>query len=126
VLRTNRHVTVAAVAAAALLAALPYVVLRPLARATLEGAPVLRFGGAAACAAVVGLVLGLFFPAGLRALPRREGAALALGVNGATSVLGSVFATTLSVWFGIPATFAAAGVLYLVAAWASPARWRAV
>lgn len=126
VLRTNRHVTLAAVAAAALLAALPYAVLRPLARATLEGAPALRFGGAAACAAVVGLVLGLFFPAGLRALPRREGAALALGVNGATSVLGSVFATTLSVWFGIPATFAAAGVLYLVAAWASPARWRAV
>lgn len=79
VLRTNRHVTLAAVAAAALLAALPYAALRPLARATLEGAPALRFGGAAACAAVVGLVLGLFFPAGLRALPRREGAALASG-----------------------------------------------
>ncbi len=125
VLRTNRHVTVAAVLAAAGLVALPYAVLRPLARATLEGAETLRFGGAAACAAVVGLMLGLFFPAGLRALPKREGAALALAVNGASSVLGSVLATTLSVWFGIPATFAAAGAIYLVAAWASPARWRA-
>ena len=38
----------------------------------------------------------------------------------------AVLATTLSVWFGIPATFAAAGVIYLVAAWASPARWRPV
>ncbi len=124
VLATPRRVAFAAVGAAVLLTALPYAVLRPLAHATLVGAPALRFGGSAACAAVVGLVLGLFFPAGLRALPRRDGAALALAVNGASSVLGSVLATTLSVWFGIPTTFAAAGAIYLVAAWAAPDRWR--
>jgi len=55
-----------------------------------------------------------------------RGAPVALAMNGATSVLGSVAAIIVSVWWGIPATFALAGAVYLLAAWASPRSWPAV
>jgi hypothetical protein len=41
-------------------------------------------------------------------------------------VVGSVLAVVLSVAFGIPATFMAAGALYAIAAACGPMKWRAV
>ncbi|MEZ4405483.1 MAG: hypothetical protein R3A52_03165 [Polyangiales bacterium] len=123
VIRSRRATSRAAAVAGALVAALPWVVIRPasvlLADATL-GARMAWTGG---CAAVVGLALGMLFPAGVRWLDRGRGAPLALAVNGATSVLGSVAAVTVSVWFGIPWSFALGGAVYLVAALAGPHRW---
>ena len=78
---------------------------------------------AAACAAVLGVAMGMLFPSGMRFLPRGEGAPVALAINGVASVLGSVSAIVVSVWFGIPASFACAGALYVLAAVSGPARW---
>jgi hypothetical protein len=123
VLRTNRHVTVAAVGAAALLAALPYAVLRPLARATLEGAP----GSASAWRGGLRRARGPRARAassrrGCGRYAEREGArAGARRQRRHQRARQSVFAIILSVWFGIPATFEfAAGALYLVAALSGP------
>jgi ABC-type amino acid transport system permease subunit len=83
----------------------------------------LRCAWTGATAAAVGLLLGMLFPSGLRYLHRAEGAPVALALNGATSVLGSVLAVTVSVWAGIPMTFAVAGASYFLAALAGPHRW---
>ncbi len=120
---TRGAVRIAALVAAVVLAALPYAVIHPLARATLEAPFAVRAAWTGGCAALVGVVLGTLFPAGLRYVARVRGAPVALAVNGATSVLGSVAALTVSVWVGIPATFALAGVAYLIAAWAAPPGW---
>lgn len=105
------------------LVALPHLVIGPLARATLDGSFALRALWTGGVAGLVGLGLGMFFPSGVRFTDRARGASVALAVNGATSVLGSVLAIVLSVWFGIAASFAAAGLCYLVAAWAGPSGW---
>ncbi len=123
VLRTRGAVRVAALATAGLLAALPWVVIAPLARATVDASFAVRAAWTGGTAALVGLALGMFFPSGVRWLSREDAAPLALALNGATSVLGSVIALTVSVWFGIPWTFVAAAVCYLVVAWASPPSW---
>jgi hypothetical protein len=123
--RTRGHVTVVALVAALVLFALPYVAIGPLARATLSAPFGVRAAWTGGCAAVVGVILGMLFPSGIRFVDRARGAPVALALNGATSVMGSVAAIIVSVWFGIPTTFALAAAVYLVAAWAAPARWPA-
>lgn len=123
VIRSRRHVAVAALAAAGVLALLPHAVIGPLARATLDAPFATRAAWTGGCAALVGVVLGMLFPSGIRYVDRARGAPVALALNGATSVLGSVGAIIASVWFGIPTTFALAGAVYLLAAWAGPATW---
>ena len=126
VLRTRKAVSVGALVAAVVLAAMPYAVIRPLARATVDGGFGLRAAWAFGCAALVGVVLGMMFPSGVRYVERERGAPVALAVNGATSVLGSVAAITVSVGVGIPATFLLAAAVYLVAALAGPHGWHRV
>jgi hypothetical protein len=126
VLPSRRAVSLAALGAAALLAALPYAVIRPLARATGDGSFALRTIWVTGCAALVGMVLGTMFPSGVRYVDRERGAPVALAVNGATSVLGSVAAVVLSVSVGIPATFLLAAGIYLLAALNGPHGWRRV
>lgn len=121
--RSRRAVTAACVVAAAVLATLPYLAIGPLARATLDAPFAVRAAWTGGCAALVGVVLGTLFPSGIRYVDRARGAPVALALNGATSVLGSVSAIIASVWFGIPTTFALAAAIYLVAAWASPRSW---
>lgn len=121
--RSRKAVTVACVVAAAVLATLPYLAIGPLARATLDAPFGVRAAWTGGCAALVGVVLGTLFPSGIRFVDRARGAPVALALNGATSVLGSVSAIIVSVWFGIPTTFALAAAIYLVAAWASPRSW---
>lgn len=126
VLRSRRAVSLAALGTAVVLAALPWAVIGPLARATQDGSFWVRTLWTGGCAMVVGVMLGMFFPSGVRFVSRVRGAPVALAVNGATSVLGSVLAITVSVWIGIPATFAAAAVIYAIAAWAGPHGWATV
>jgi SAM-dependent methyltransferase len=126
VLRSRRSVSVAALGAAVVLAALPFVVIGPLARATLDAPFAVRVAWTGATSALVGLLLGMLFPSGLRYVARERGAPVALALNGATSVLGSVAAVLVSVWAGIPASFALAGVVYALVAVAGPWGWRPV
>jgi spermidine synthase len=121
--RARGGVTVMAVVAAVLLIALPHAVIGPLARATQASGFGVRALWTGGCAGLVGLVLGTLFPSGIRFIDRKRGAAVALAINGVTSVLGSVMAILASVWVGIPTTFALAGLIYLLAAWASPRSW---
>ncbi|MBI5513914.1 MAG: hypothetical protein HY909_09110 [Deltaproteobacteria bacterium] len=124
VVRSRRGASLVAAGAGVLLIALPWVVISPLARATMDARFEVRCAWTGGAAALVGLLLGMLFPSGLRYLARAEGAPVALALNGATSVLGSVLAVTVSVWAGIPATFAVAGAIYLLAALAGPHGWR--
>ena len=122
VVRSARQVGVVALVAAAMLFAAP-TVIHAIARATIGASTGTRMACAAACAAVLGVAMGMLFPSGLRFLPRGDGTPLALAINGVASVLGSVGAMLISVWFGIPASFACAGSLYVLAAVSGPARW---
>lgn len=124
VLPTRKSVRYAAIACALLLVVLPYAVIGPLARATLEASFGVRAAWTGGVAGLVGLGLGMLFPAGLAYADRARGAPVALAVNGATGVVGSVLAVIVSVAYGIPATFVLAGVLYGIAALAAPPRWR--
>ena len=126
VVRSRAAVSVVAALAAALLIATPFAIIRPLARATMDAPYGTRVLWTAGCSAALGLVMGMLFPAGLRFADRERAAPVALALNGATSVLGSVAAIMISVWAGIPTSFVVAGCIYLVAAACGPARWRAV
>jgi hypothetical protein len=123
VVRTRRAVSVAASTAAILLATIPWVVVRPLAHATLLASASVRVAWCGACAAAVGVVLGLLFPSGLAFTNRERATPVALALGGATAVVGGALAVVISVSLGIPATFAAAGALYAIAAICGPARW---
>ena len=123
VLRSRRAVGVAALLSALLLALLPHVVIGPLARATVESSLACRAAWVGGCSGLVGLALGMLFPAGMRYVGRDAGAPTALAINGVASVLGSAAAIFVSVWVGISATMMLAGFVYLVAGVVGPARW---
>jgi spermidine synthase len=125
VVKTRRAVSVVAIVAAAALALLPWVVIGPLARATLESAFGVRVAWCGATAAALGLVLGMLFPSALAFTERERATPIALALGGATSVVGSALAVVISVALGIPATFAVAAALYVLAAYCGPWRWRA-
>ncbi len=125
VVRSRRAVTLAAAAAGLLLTAIPWAI-EPLARATATHSLGLRALWCGGVAAGVGLLLGMLFPSGLSFTRRERGAPAALAVNGLTGILGSAFTVMLSVAFGIPVSFAVAGLCYLVAALAGPERWQPV
>jgi hypothetical protein len=124
-LRTRRATSLAALVAASVLAALPHAVIEPLARATLGAAMPVRMLWTSSVTGLVGLILGTLFPSGIRFIRRESGLPIALGINGATSVIGSILSVLVSIVFGIAASFSVAAVFYLVAAIAGPHRWRA-
>ena len=104
-----------ATAAAVVLATLA---IPPVLEATIQG------GLAVRCLVVIGLVapisvlLGTFFPMGMRLVQRLSGDATPWmwGVNGACGVLASVAAVAISMWLGIPTSFwIAAGAYALLA-----------
>jgi hypothetical protein len=121
--RTRRAVSVAALTAAVLLAVMPWAIIGPLAHATLLAPFGVRVVWCGACAAALGVVLGMLFPSGLAFSGREEATPVALAIGGATSVLGGVLAVVISVAFGIPATFLASAVLYAIASACGPMRW---
>jgi hypothetical protein len=122
-IRDRRAASIAALVAGALLILLPHAVITPLARLTAASSLPVRALWTGAASGLVGLVLGMLFPSGIRFIARDRGLPLALALNGITSVLGSVGAIVTSMALGIPAGFAVAGLIYLVAAWAGPHRW---
>ena len=123
VVKTRRAVSTAALTASAMLALMPWVVIGPLARATLLAPFGVRVAWCGACAAALGVVLGMLFPSGLAYSERQSAAPVALAIGGATSVVGGVLAIVISVAFGIPATFLASAALYALASYCGPARW---
>jgi hypothetical protein len=70
--------------------------------------------------------LGMPFPLGLQVTERQAGSSmipLAWGVNGLTSVIGSVGGIALAILWGFDTVLAAGGLLYLVItllAWRAP------
>jgi hypothetical protein len=123
IVRTPRAASVVALFAALLLATLPWLVIHPFAHATVASSFAIRVAWTGATAATVGLVLGTLFPSGLRFAGRDHATAVALAINGAAAVVGSVVAIILSVAEGIPASFVLAGVVYSVAAACGPVTW---
>ena len=67
--------------------------------------------------AFIGFVLGMPFPTGLAILSQKmkEKAPWLWGINGATSVVSSVLAITISIFFGISSTFWTGFSFYLIA-----------
>lgn len=122
-IETRRAATLTAVVAAVLLAATPRII-EPLARATASSPLSARVLWTFALSGSIGLVLGTLFPSGIRFVERDRGLPLALGINGATSVVGSILSVLISVIFGIAASFFVAAAIYLLAAAFGPYRWR--
>jgi hypothetical protein len=123
VVRTKRGVSIAALVAAGMLAVMPWAVIGPLAHATLLAPFGVHVAWCGACAASLGVVLGMLFPSGLSFVGRQQATPVALAIGGATSVVGGVLAMVISVAFGIPATFMASAALYALAAACGPLRW---
>ncbi|HLJ75501.1 MAG TPA: hypothetical protein VKU62_12995, partial [Thermoanaerobaculia bacterium] len=123
VIRVRRDVSIAAAIAAFALALMPRLVIGPLARHTADASLGVRALWTAGCAAVIGVLIGMLFPSGLRFTNREQGPPAALAVNGVTSVLGGGVALIVSIAFGIPASFLIAAMCYLIAAMTGPRRW---
>jgi hypothetical protein len=79
-----------------------------------------------ATVAPVSVLLGAFFPAGVRLVEQvsRDATAWMWGINGAFGVLASVVAVFLSMWVGIHANLVVALVVYGLVAWPAWRLWR--
>jgi hypothetical protein len=80
------------------------------------GHPARRIGVAAVSLAPLGILLGMPFPLGLRAIGHvgRRAVAAAWTVNGVTSVIGSILAVVLAIRAGFMAVLAAGGLSYMI------------
>jgi hypothetical protein len=105
-----------------------YFVLTPLLAATVGWQVVLRSLVVAIVIAPLGLLLGLFFPSGLRLLgPESRLIPWMWSLNGGASVLGATVTTMIVMHLGFSATLLIGGGIYTVAMLAltrmqSPAR----
>src|SRR5258708_10935815 len=122
VVRSGRAVSVAALTAAAMLAVMPWAIIGPLAHATLLAPFGVRVAWCGACAASLGVVLGMLFPSGLAFVGRQEATPVALAIDGATSLVGGGLTLVVSVSLRIPATFMASPAPYTIATACVPAR----
>lgn len=120
---TPRAAVRAAQLAGAVLVLLPHGVIGPLARVTATASMSARVAWSLAVAAIVGVVVGTLFPAGIRFTDRSRATPLALAWNGAAAVVGSVLCVVVSVWFGISFAFFSAAALYAIAAACGPTSW---
>lgn len=121
VARLERVIMVAAIAAALLSLALPWLVERFWTDAA-QLPPVTRIVLAIAAIAPLGMAMGMLFPSGLRLM--RADAALPWAVNGVASVVGSVLAITIAIEVGYPAVSTAAALLYVALAVVGPSLLR--
>ena len=93
-------------------------ITEPVTDAMAGGTTFERVATAVALLAPLALVMGMPFSIGMGAASRRTGAPTAFlwGINGAMSVVASVFGALLAMFFGINFTFGAGFVAYTVAA----------
>jgi len=94
-----------------------YVILLPeIFAALLGGSLALRVAVAIALLIPPGLLLGVFFPSGLRLVSQRhpDFVAWAWGVNGGASVVGSILAIVLAMTYGFPAVTILGLAVYVV------------
>jgi hypothetical protein len=108
--RLERWLPLIAAAAIAALTA----VLQPITDSTIHLGLGPRIAIVVALIAPVSMLLGFFFPTGLRLVARLAPSATAWmwGVNGACGVLGSITAVGVSIWLGIQSNLIAAALLY--------------
>ena len=99
-------------AAGAILAVM--LLIQPVTDATIRFPLGVRIVVAVALLAPVAMLLGFFFPTGLRLVGALSESATPWmwGVNGAFGVLGSIVAVGVSIWVGIHANLVAAAILY--------------
>jgi hypothetical protein len=125
-LRDRRRGLVAALAAVTALVTVAAFALQPLLRALIDLPFAARIVIAVALLAPAGLLLGMAMPVGLRRLAALHptGVAWAWGINGVTSVLGSVLAIFVAINWGFTvATLLAAACYALAAGHARLGRW---
>ena len=125
-LRDRRRGLVAALAAVTALVTVAAFALQPLLRALIDLPFAARIVIAVALLAPAGLLLGIAMPVGLRRLAALHptGVAWAWGINGVTSVLGSVLAIFVAINWGFTvATLLAAACYALAAGHARLGRW---
>lgn len=104
------------------IAAIYPLILDPVFDATLGLGTPGRIAVSVALLAPLGLALGMPFPLGVKALENRSASlvAWAWGINGYTSVLGSVLCVVLSIAIGFNAVVWTGGAVYIVAYLAAP------
>jgi hypothetical protein len=125
-LRDRRAGLVAALAAVTVIIAVAAFALQPLLRALIDLPFAARVALAGALLAPAGLLLGMAMPIGLKRLAglHPNGVAWAWGINGVTSVLGSVLAIFVAINWGFTlATLVAAACYAAAAAHARLGRW---
>jgi sugar phosphate permease len=125
-LRDRRRGLVAALAAVTALVTVAAFALQPLLRALIDLPFAARIVIAVALLAPAGLLLGIAMPVGLQRLAALHptGVAWAWGINGVTSVLGSVLAIFVAINWGFTvATLLAAACYALAAGHARLGRW---
>ncbi len=107
----------AAGAAIALLALIAALTLAPLLRDLITWPLTARMALSAAVVLVFGLLMGLMLPLGIRQLADRDESVIpwAWGINGGTSVIGTVAATIIAINVGFTTTFLVGAALYLLA-----------
>jgi hypothetical protein len=93
------------------------IVSSPMLRATESTTTPVRIFVAVALLAPLSLMMGMPFAIGMRMATHRPGATTAFmwGINGATSVCGSVFGLVIALFFGIAAAFWVGALVYLLA-----------
>jgi hypothetical protein len=108
--RAERRLPLAAAAILVLIVA----IVQPVTDATIAAPLAVRSALAVAVLAPLSIVLGFFFPIGMRLVGAIAPSATAWmwGVNGACGVLGSIVAVAISIWLGIPANLLAAAAIY--------------
>jgi len=117
-LRDRRAGLVAALAAVTVIIVVAAFALQPLLRALIDLPFAARVALAVTLLAPPGLLLGMAMPIGLRRLAglHPTGVAWAWGINGVTSVLGSVLAIFVAINWGFTAATLLAAACYAVAA----------
>ena len=93
------------------------IVSSPVLGATESTTTPVRIFVAVALLAPLSLMMGMPFAIGMRMATHRPGATTAFmwGINGATSVCGSVFGLVIALFFGIAAAFWVGALVYLLA-----------
>lgn len=111
----DRRVAVGLGLAAGLAIVLLALVIQPVVAATFHSGLPVRVAVTVGIVAPVSLLLGMFFPGGMRLLRGTNEAILPWmwGVNGAFGVLAGCVAVAISMWIGIDATLWIAAGLYL-------------